>query len=75
MRTSALENFDPSVDLAINTEAIAEANQLVYFLDLAHFEQAGRAHRGHVQLRKNTMTVSLDFSLFQSMLCIFKDFH
>jgi hypothetical protein len=49
------KNFDPSVDLEADTEAIAEANQLVYFLDLAHFEQAGRSHRGHVQLRKNTM--------------------
>lgn len=56
MRTSAhARNFDPSIDLETDTEAIAEANQLVYFLDLAHFEQAGRAHRGHVQLRKNTM--------------------
>lgn len=56
MRTSAhAKNFDPSIDLETDTEAIAEANQLVYFLDLAHFEQAGRAHRGHVQLRKNTM--------------------
>jgi len=59
MRTSSLAtNFDPSMDLEMDTEAIAEANQLVYFLDLAHFEQAGRAHRGHVQLRKNTMQVS-----------------
>ncbi|TID22294.1 hypothetical protein E2P81_ATG11399 [Venturia nashicola] len=58
MRTSShAKNFDPSVDLEIDTEAIAETNQLVYFLDLAHFEQAGRSHRGHVQLRKNTMEI------------------
>jgi len=57
-RTSTLAtSFDPSMDLEMDTEAIAEANQLVYFLDLAHFEQAGRAHRGHVQLRKNTMEI------------------
>jgi len=58
MRTSALtKNFDPSMDLEMDTEAIAEANQLAFFLDLAHFEQAGRSHRGHVQLRKNTMEI------------------
>lgn len=56
MRTIAhAKNFDPAIDLEMDTEAIAESNQLVYFLDLAHFEQAGRAHRGHVQLRKNTL--------------------
>ncbi|ESZ96230.1 hypothetical protein SBOR_3388 [Sclerotinia borealis F-4128] len=43
------EKFDP--------EAIAETNQLAYFLDLAHFEQAGRSHKGHVQLRKTVMNL------------------
>ncbi|QDS78123.1 hypothetical protein FKW77_004368 [Venturia effusa] len=58
MRSSAhAENFDPAINLETDTEAIAETNQLVYFLDLAHFEHAGRAHRGHVQLRKNTMQI------------------
>ncbi|KAE9980832.1 hypothetical protein BLS_008161 [Venturia inaequalis] len=57
-RTSAhAHNFNPTIDLETNTNAVAEANQLVYFLDLAHFEQAGRAHRSHVQLRKNTMEI------------------
>ncbi|KAH6683392.1 heme-containing dehydratase protein [Halenospora varia] len=39
----------------VEGERIPETNQLVYFLDLAHFELAGRSHRGHVQLRKNVM--------------------
>ncbi|PQE08891.1 heme-containing dehydratase protein [Rutstroemia sp. NJR-2017a BVV2] len=33
----------------------AETDQLAYFLDLAHFELAGRSHRGHVTLRKTVM--------------------
>ncbi|TVY71383.1 Phenylacetaldoxime dehydratase [Lachnellula suecica] len=37
------------------TEAMPEANQLVYFLDLAHFEVAGKSHKGHVELRKTVM--------------------
>ncbi|QSZ34127.1 hypothetical protein DSL72_005715 [Monilinia vaccinii-corymbosi] len=49
------EKFDPKADLERNTEAIAEANQLAYFMDLAHFEQAGRSYKAHVDLRKMTM--------------------
>ncbi|KAH8687930.1 heme-containing dehydratase protein [Tricladium varicosporioides] len=44
---------DPFAD--VEEERIPETNQLAYFLDLAHFELAGRSHRGHVQLRKNAM--------------------
>jgi hypothetical protein len=51
------DDLDPGADLEIDTNAVAETNQLAYFLDLAHFELAGRSHRGHVQLRKNTMTL------------------
>ncbi|KAI9647414.1 hypothetical protein NHQ30_003799 [Ciborinia camelliae] len=51
------EKFDPSADLELDTNAIAEANQLAYFLDLAHFEQAGRSHKGHVELRKTVMSL------------------
>jgi hypothetical protein len=42
---------------SLDTEPIAEANQLAYFLDLAHFELAGRSHRGHVELRKTVMNL------------------
>jgi len=52
-----MRDFDPAADLQSDSEAIAETNQLAFFLDLAHFEQSGRTHRGHVQLRKNTMTL------------------
>ena len=52
---TAEDDLDPGADLEADTTAIAEANQLAYFLDLAHFELAGRSYRGHVQLRKNTM--------------------
>ncbi|KAH8590562.1 heme-containing dehydratase protein [Bisporella sp. PMI_857] len=38
-------------------EPIPETNQLAYFIDLAHFELAGRSHKGHVQLRKNVMNL------------------
>ena len=38
-------------------KAIAETNQVAYFLDLAHFEQAGRSHRGHVELRKTVVSL------------------
>jgi hypothetical protein len=41
----------------VEEDPIPETNQLVYFLDLAHFELAGRSHRGHVTLRKNLMTL------------------
>jgi hypothetical protein len=51
------ETFDPVVDLELNNDSIAETNQLAYFLDLAHFELAGRSHRGHVQLRKNVIAL------------------
>lgn len=37
-------------------EIVAETDQLAWFLDLAHFELAGRAHKGHVHLRKTVMT-------------------
>jgi hypothetical protein len=50
-------DLDPGADLEIDTDAVAETNQLAYFLDLAHFELAGRSHRGHIQLRKNTMAL------------------
>lgn len=57
--------FDAGVDLeketgsgaeaGTETKPIAEANQLMYFLDLAHFELAGRSWRDHVKLRQTTM--------------------
>ncbi|KAG0645900.1 hypothetical protein D0Z07_7800 [Hyphodiscus hymeniophilus] len=50
-------DLDPSVSLEVDSDAVAETNQLAYFLDLAHFEMAGRTHLGHVKLRKNTMTL------------------
>jgi hypothetical protein len=34
---------------------IPEADQLMYFLDLAHFERAGRSWKDHVKLRQTTM--------------------
>lgn len=46
--------FEPGVDLEVDTEAVAEANQLMYFLDLAHFELAGRSFKEHVKLRQTT---------------------
>lgn len=49
------EDLDLAADLEVDTGAVAETNQLGYFLDLAHFELAGRSFRGHIQLRKNTM--------------------
>ncbi|KAK6609344.1 phenylacetaldoxime dehydratase [Botrytis cinerea] len=51
------EKFDGEADLELDTEAIAETNQLAYFLDLSHFEQAGRSHKGHVELRKTVMNL------------------
>ncbi|TEY81525.1 hypothetical protein BOTCAL_0033g00060 [Botryotinia calthae] len=51
------EKFDGKADLELDTEAIAETNQLAYFLDLSHFEQAGRSHKGHVELRKTVMNL------------------
>ena len=54
---SSEHDLDPGADLEVDTDAVAETNQLAYFLDLAHFELAGRSHRGHVQLRKNVMTL------------------
>jgi len=39
----------------VETQVTAEANQLMYFLDLAHFELAGRSWRDHVKLRQTTM--------------------
>jgi hypothetical protein len=39
---------------ALSSDATGEANQLMYFLDLAHFELAGRSFKDHVTLRKNT---------------------
>jgi hypothetical protein len=39
---------------SLNTHSTGEANQLMYFLDLAHFELAGRSFKDHVTLRKNT---------------------
>jgi len=72
-------DFDPTLNLQLDTEAIAETNQLAYFLDLAHFEQAGRSHRGHVQLRKNTMELygpggkmSLGKAVLFVELCVLK---
>ncbi|RVX72745.1 hypothetical protein B0A52_04144 [Exophiala mesophila] len=46
--------IDPAEDLALESNAVAEANQLMYFLDLAHFELAGRSFKDHVKLRSNT---------------------
>jgi len=51
-----IEDLDPAADFHGDSEAIPETNQLMFLLDLAHLEQAARAHREHVQLRKNTMT-------------------
>ncbi|CAD0109505.1 unnamed protein product [Aureobasidium uvarum] len=39
----------------LNDDDAAETDQLAYFLDLAHFEAAGRAFKGHVHLRKTVM--------------------
>lgn len=47
-------DFDPAADLELDTHAIAESNQLMYFLDLAHFELAGRSFKEHVKLRATT---------------------
>lgn len=45
---------NPGADLELETDAIAESNQLMYFLDLAHFELAGRSFKDHVKLRQRT---------------------
>lgn len=73
------KDLDPGADLELDSNAIAETNQLAYFLDLAHFELAGRSHRGHVQLRKNTMTLygpggkmSLGKAVLYVELCVLK---
>ena len=47
--------FDAGADLKVDTNAVAETTQLMYFLDLAHFELAGRSFKDHVKLRQNTM--------------------
>ena len=49
------KDIQPDEDLALPTTAVAESNQLMYFLDLAHFEQAGRSFKDHVTLRKRTL--------------------
>ncbi|EXJ53656.1 uncharacterized protein A1O5_13108 [Cladophialophora psammophila CBS 110553] len=46
--------LDPGADLEVDTDAVAETNQLMYLLDLAHFELAGRSFKDHVHLRKTT---------------------
>ena len=48
-----LEKLDVNSDS--DAKAVPETNQLAYFLDLAHFELAGRSFKGHVQLRRNTI--------------------
>lgn len=51
---SQKREIDPLEDLSLPTKAVAEANQLMYFLDMAHFEQAGRSFKDHVKLRQRT---------------------
>ncbi|KAM3069913.1 hypothetical protein ACMFMG_010620 [Clarireedia jacksonii] len=51
-------SFSTHVEESVSEEKFsddAETDQLAYFLDLAHFELAGRSHRGHVKLRKTVM--------------------
>jgi hypothetical protein len=48
---------ESATDENLDTKPVAEANQLAYFLDLAHFELAGRSHRGHIELRKTVMNL------------------
>ena len=48
------DTFVLRADLEVDINAVAEANQLMYFLDLAHFEYAGRSFKEHVKLRSNT---------------------
>ena len=51
------EANDDGPAAAVDTDALPETNQLAYFLDLAHFEKAGKSHKAHVQLRKTVMEV------------------
>jgi hypothetical protein len=51
------EPKESTTDEKLDTKPVAEANQLAYFLDLAHFELAGRSHRGHIELRKTVMNL------------------
>jgi hypothetical protein len=51
------DDLIPEAVFELDNNLVAETNQLGYFLDLAHFESAGRSHRGHVQLRKNTFAL------------------
>ncbi|KAJ4177152.1 hypothetical protein NW759_017463 [Fusarium solani] len=46
---------DPADEPEREDVPIPEANQLMYFLDLADFELAGRAFKDHVKLRNTTM--------------------
>jgi len=50
------EEFDPAAELGYEDGAdgsLPETNQLGYFLDLAHFELAGRSFKDHVTLVKS----------------------
>ncbi|GAB7356274.1 hypothetical protein MBLNU459_g7083t1 [Dothideomycetes sp. NU459] len=51
------ETNGPEASEVTEANASPETNQLAFFLDLAHFELAGRSHRGHVHLRKTVMEV------------------
>ncbi len=54
--TTSPANFDPGTTLEFGPDmAVPEADQLMYFLDLAQFERAGRSWKDHVKLRQTTM--------------------
>lgn len=57
LATEACVTSDEESSTATTPDALPETDQLAYFLDLAHFELAGRAHKGHVQLRKTVMEI------------------
>lgn len=54
--TNQVVGIDPTVNIEeLEADLIIETNQLIYWLDMAHFELSGRAFHNHVKLRKETM--------------------
>ncbi|KIX01153.1 uncharacterized protein Z518_08878 [Rhinocladiella mackenziei CBS 650.93] len=53
--TNQVIGIDPTVNIEeLEADRIIETNQLIYWLDMAHFELSGRAFHNHVKLRKET---------------------
>jgi hypothetical protein len=60
LNKSRLTNQGISINPTVNIEEleadrIVETNQLIYWLDMAHFELSGRVFHNHIKLRKETV--------------------